>query len=129
MATYANQKRIHIHKSRPLQGQQFLQVTLDGVTFAARNCTHGGLKLWLYLASNADGYCMDLSPAHVESITGISRATYNRAVQELIALGCLVERGSNTYDFYTLPPTPTNEDYIEEVPYASSTPSLLDQLL
>ena len=57
MAHYANQKTIIIHRSNPIgEKKQYLAIDCQALSTAARTLTPSGLKLFLYLASNQDGY-------------------------------------------------------------------------
>lgn len=60
-----------------------------------------GLQLYLYLASNADGFNMELSPQHAENDAGIRRTTFYDYMRKLEIHGYLVWKHSNVYDFYT----------------------------
>ena len=60
-----------------------------------------GLQLYLYLAANADGYTLSLSPQNAENDAGIRRTTFYEYMRKLEINGYLVWRHTNTYDFYT----------------------------
>lgn len=68
------------------------------------NLKESGLKLWLYINKNQDNYKLELSQRACES-WGIKRASYYRAVDELIEKGYLQQQkeGSNIYFFHELP--------------------------
>ena len=72
--TYANQKSIRIHK--PAVSRDFLQI--DNKEWMAVNKQLGPycLQLYLYLAANADGFNLELSPQHAENDAGIRRTTF-----------------------------------------------------
>ena len=100
METYINQKIIAIKKTKPVE--DFLTVSNDDWTNAAKDIsTYGAFKLYLYLASNNDGFRMALSQKAASRTLGISKATYHRAVDELINKKYLVELENNNYNFYT----------------------------
>lgn len=63
------------------------------------------LGLYLYLCGNQDGFPLALSSADVQKRLGFSDSSYRRAVEDLKAVGYLIERNNNprTLDFYTLP--------------------------
>ena len=60
-----------------------------------------GLQLYLYLAANADGFNLELSPQHAENDAGIRRTTFYEYMRKLEICGYLVWKHSNVYDFYT----------------------------
>ena len=60
-----------------------------------------GLQLYLYLASNADGFNMELSPQHAENDVGIRRTTFYEYMRKLEINGYLVWKHTNVFDFYT----------------------------
>lgn len=61
--------------------------------------------LYLFLASNKDGYEMALSPAAIHNEYGMPESTIRDQTKKLIEKGYLVQRkeGSNIYDFYEVP--------------------------
>ena len=62
------------------------------------------LMLYLYFASNANGYVLALSPAAIRQAVGMAASTYRDQFLKLVDKGYLVQRGSgNTYDFYETP--------------------------
>ena len=97
--TYANQKSIRIHK--PAVSRDFLQI--DNKEWMAVNKQLGPycLQLYLYLAANADGFNLELSPQHAENDAGIRRTTFYDYMRKLEIFGYLVWKHSNVYDFYT----------------------------
>lgn len=107
MITYPNQRVVTIFKEDytnieyKKQSKSFLQVDNDDWQDAAARLTHGGLKLYLYLASNKDGYSVALSPADIERKIGLSDSTYRRAFKELITEGYIEQKQGNVYWFNT----------------------------
>ena len=60
--------------------------------------------LYLYFASNANGFTLALSPAAIRQAVGMPQSTYRDQFIKLIDRGYLVQRGeSNTFDFYETP--------------------------
>ncbi len=59
--------------------------------------------LYIYLASNADGFNLALSPAAIEAEIGMPRSTYHDQFRRLVNYGYLVEAHGNTYEFYEIP--------------------------
>ncbi len=71
--------------------------------------------LYLYLASNADGFESALSPAAIRGAIGMAPSTYRDQFAKLVDKGYLVQQreGSNIYHFYEVPKRVTRSD-IEE---------------
>lgn len=61
--------------------------------------------MYLYLCSNANGFPLALSPADFMKQLNVSKSSYDRAVDDLLAAGYLLMRNGkkNTMDFYTSP--------------------------
>ena len=61
--------------------------------------------MYIYLCSNANGYPLALSPADFMKKLNVSKSSYDRAVDDLLAAGYLMMRNDkkNTMDFYTSP--------------------------
>ena len=97
--TYANQKSIRIHKSSVFR--DFLQIPNADWMAVNKQLGPYGLQLYLYLAANADGYTLSLSPQNAENDAGIRRTTFYDYMRKLEIYGYLVWRHTNTYDFYT----------------------------
>jgi len=60
-----------------------------------------GLQLYLYLAANADGFNLELSPQNAENDAGIRRTTFYEYMRKLEINGYLVWKHTNVFDFYT----------------------------
>lgn len=101
--TYPNQRTVTIH--REAAKSDFLGIKNSNWQSAASNLGAHALMLYLYLASNANGYNLALSPAAITEAIGMPRSTYHDQFQKLINKGYLVERGSSSYDFYEQPQT------------------------
>lgn len=98
---YANQKTIRIHK--PKVNRNFLQIPNEDWMSVNKQLGPYGLQLYLYLAANADDYCLNLSPQDAEQAAGIHRTTFYEYLKKLEIHGYLVWRTTNNYDFYTTP--------------------------
>ena len=59
--------------------------------------------LYLYLASNANGYTLALSPAAIREAIGMPRSTYQDQILKLIDKGYLIQSTGNGFDFYEVP--------------------------
>jgi len=61
--------------------------------------------LYLYLAANADGYNLALSPAAIRQAIAMPRSTYQDQFVKLIDRGYIVQESGNVYNFYETPQT------------------------
>ena len=99
--TYANQKTVLIHK--PAMNDDFLQIQNTDWMAVNKELGPYGLQLYLYLAANADGFNLELSPQAAENAAGITRTTFYKYLRLLEIHGYLVWQHSNGYNFYTVP--------------------------
>ena len=107
--TVPNQRLITIHRERA--ATDFLGIKNSHWQAAARDLGAHALMLYLYFASNANGYLLALSPAAIRQAVGMPPSTYRDQFTKLIDRGYLVQRGdSNTYDFYETPPRATHTE-------------------
>lgn len=110
METYANQKIIIIDKSDE-KDDNYLQIYNKDWIQASKDMIYGTFKLYLYLASNNDGFRFALSQRAVKNKLGISKAAYHKAIDQLIDMGYLNLEYGNTYKFTTSPQfKATNDD-------------------
>ena len=74
---------------------------LDALQMAMKTLNGSGLKLWLYLNKNQDGYRLELSRVDCAN-WGIKKDSYYKAVDELIQKGFLIQDhfGSNLFWFH-----------------------------
>lgn len=79
---------------------------------AARVLNPGGLKVYLYLASNADGFNLELSPAAIQNELALKRTTYYDSIKSLENAGYLNFIQGNIYQFTT---TPVSENPNKEI--------------
>ena len=110
--TFPNQNVITIHK--PQYSGNFLQVSIDEWQEAFINLpARISFAMYIYLCSNANGFRLALSPADFMKRLNVSKSSYDRAVDDLLAAGYLMMRNGkkNTMDFYTSP-QPT--DYVKK---------------
>ena len=104
MSSVANQSIVTIHK--PQYTGNFLQVAIDEWQTAFINLpARISFAMYIYLCSNANGYPLALSPADFMKKLNVSKSSYDRAVDDLLAAGYLMMRNDkkNTMDFYTSP--------------------------
>lgn len=99
--TFPNQRVVKIH--RESVKSDFLGIKNENWQAASRDLGAHGLRLYLYLASNANNYNLALSPAAARAAIGIPRSTYADQFAILVDKGYLVPGVGNTYDFYEVP--------------------------
>ncbi len=121
MITYPNQRIIEIHtlphrKEKPGKEQQGRWGCLDRDAAAVMSklfvkTTPATILLYLDLVLNRNGFQVALSPKELQDRLGISKDQYDKAVDNLIHAGYLIEQkpGNHRYDFYELP-----EQYVRE---------------
>ena len=114
MAQYANQKTIKVNRDTPTKGKgQFLQIYTQRLSEASRTLSPVGFKLYLYFASNQDGYEKDYSPRDFANIYGVSYESARKAPQNLIENGYLIAEGANKLVFYEEPQVVNEETKLE----------------
>lgn len=99
--TVANQRVVKIHRERA--SSDFLGIKNENWQYAARDLGAHALLLYLYLASNADGYTLALSPTAIRQAVGMPPQTYRDQFLKLIDKKYLVQTGGNVYEFYEKP--------------------------
>ena len=108
--TVPNQKIVHINRDMPYQGEgNFMLIKKSNFAEAYKDLNATALVLWVYLASNKDGFDLALSPQAVFQAIGMPTSTCRDQIGHLIAKGYLTQRsdGSNIYDFNEKPRTPS----------------------
>ena len=99
--TVPNQRVVTVHRE-PAKSD-FLGIKNENWMYAARDLGAHALKLYLYFASNANGYTLALSPAAIRQAIGMARSTYQDQIENLIAKGYLVKTSESSFDFYEVP--------------------------
>jgi len=95
------QKNITVHREKAVK--DFLCIKNEHWIKANKDLSPFGLQLYLYLASNADGYNFNLSQEDAEKNAGIRRTTFHTYINLMIEKGYLVKSKGNCYDFYEVP--------------------------
>ena len=96
-----NQKVIRIEKDK--YQSRFLQIGDEQWKKAFQSMRPTVFGLYLYLASNKDGYLLELSAAAVEREIGIKKTAYHTALKDLEEKGYLKKEQGNTYTFSPSP--------------------------
>ena len=99
--TFPNQRVITIN--RESAKSDFLGIKNENWQAAARDLGAHALMLYMYLASNANGYNLALSPAAISQAIGMPRSTYHDQFAKLINRGYLVQKNGNGFDFFEVP--------------------------
>lgn len=105
--TYPNQRLVRVHRERA--ASDFLGIKNENWMAASRDLGAHALQLYLYLASNADNYLEALSPVAVRQAIGMARSTFHDQFHRLEDKGYLVHSHGNTYDFYEVPKSATQQ--------------------
>lgn len=100
-STVPNQRTVTVKREQVKS--DFLGIKNDNWKAAARNMRPHAFLLYIYFASNADGYTFALSPEAIRKEIGMARSTYHDQFKILVDKGYLVQTGGNTYTFYETP--------------------------
>ena len=101
MNTYPNQKIIHINKKS--YKSNFLQVGIEEWQEAFQQLKPSTFAVYLYLASNTDGFDLALSQKAVEKALNIKKTAYHSAIAELKEKGYIGTMQGNIDYFFTSP--------------------------
>ena len=105
--TYPNQRMVNIHREKI--SADFLGIKNENWKAAARDLGAHAFMLYLYLASNANGFTLALSPTAIRQAIGMPPSTYRDQFVKLVDRGYFVQRNnSNTFDFYETPQRDTH---------------------
>ena len=117
--TSPNQKTVHVHRS-PLENN-FLGINNESWKAAARMLSGPAFKLYIYFASNKDGFNLALSPKAIQQDIAMPRSTFYDQLNMLESLGYLHadKERKNVYHFYENP-------LIVPPVFSSSPPSVMD---
>lgn len=101
MITYPNQRVVSVNKNAEKNlYHPYANISQEAMSKAMILLKDSTFKIWCYLSKNQNGFELALSPVDVRRFTGVSQASYKRAINELIEKGYLVKRDKNYYDFY-----------------------------
>lgn len=101
--TSPNQKIISVQKEPANKTHLYTTFNLQALTSAMTDLKGETFKLWCYLNKNQNGYTFALSKVDALNSGIGSKSSYDRAIQELIEKGYLVNIRGNTYIFYEYP--------------------------
>lgn len=99
--TYPNQRTVKIHREKATT--DFLGIKNENWKAANRNLSSHALKLYMYLASNANNFELALSPAAILKEIDMARSTYHDQFHILESKGYIKDLGSNRYEFFETP--------------------------
>lgn len=106
--SYPNQRIITIN--REAAKSDFLGIKNENWKAASCDLGPHALRLYFYLAANANGFTLALSPADLLDSIGMARSTYYDQFRILVNKGYLVERGGNRYTFFEVPQKQENKE-------------------
>lgn len=95
--SYSNQKILRIVK--PKYEREFLQVGITEWQNAYKVLTPSAFAIYLYLASNTNGFCLELSQKAIENSLGIKKTAYFEAVKQLEGKGYIQPISGNMFCF------------------------------
>lgn len=96
-------RTIYIHRDMPKENESnFLLIKKANLFDAYRKVGHTAMMLYLYLAGNADGFNLALSPLAIRKEMNYPESTCRKQTHTLIDKKYLVPKkeGSNIYDFF-----------------------------
>lgn len=100
--SFPNQRIVHIHRNTHLT--DFLGIQNETWKAACRDLKNAyAVVLYLYFASNKDGFNKALSPKAIKQEIGMAPSTFHDQFHYLCDKGYLVDRGNNRFDFYETP--------------------------
>ncbi len=105
--TSPNQKTVHINRATLNRNDGFLGINNANWKRAARTLGAHAFMLYIYLASNKDGYTLALSPSAIQQEIGMARSTYHDQLRKLQSLGFLVYEDGKGWQFYEVPQSDT----------------------
>ena len=109
MKTYENQKVITTRSSAHNKNNVYATIGIEALQKAMQTLKPNTFKVWCYMAKNQKNYTYALSCKEVCSFCNISKPTYLNCIQELIAVGYLVNKCGNQYEFYEDLAAPTQD--------------------
>ena len=124
--TSPNQRIIEIHRE-PLGGN-FLGVNNENWKYAARVLGAQAFLLYIYFASNRQGFVLALSPQAIQKEIGMPPSTYRDQLKKLESLG-FIERGEgNKLHFYEAPKRGSRSDLENQrVPFKEKSTALVQE--
>lgn len=111
---YEVKRKIHINK-KDRYDSDFTQIDTAILGIVSQTLTHNGLRLYLFLISNKNGFEFDLSPLAYarwlgrnykdgDKVDNTVRTNVNkdirRGIEDLIEKGYLIEVKKDTFEFY-----------------------------
>ena len=101
--TVPNQRVITVNKAPADKQHLYTVINLQALNTACMKLqSKAGIKLFLYLAKNQNGYKFALSSADFMEWSGVKIGAYNTAFKELVDNGYLSSIGGNYYIFNEL---------------------------
>lgn len=97
MVVYPNQKVITVFKDDCKEN--YLKVSNENWHIACANLTYSAFKIYLYIASNKNGYSFALSYETINELIPMNRKTYDKAVKELKDCGYLRQVKGSAWSF------------------------------
>lgn len=100
-----NQKIVYIGERLPRDvSHPYTEQSIEAMRHAASELSGDRFKVWMYLSKNRDDFTLELSQKDMLK-WGVKKDTYQRAINDLIDLGYLVEidKERNEWEFIEYP--------------------------
>lgn len=112
-----NQKKIIIQRTSETDKKDFFKISNKNLAAAARKLDGKAFKLFIYFADNARGYTVELYPVDFCNWASLSRSSYQRAREDLVAAGYIIksEKAKNLYLFKEESNNIEHDDIVESV--------------
>nr|QGT50969.1 hypothetical protein Firmicute1046_0450 [uncultured Firmicutes bacterium] len=124
LQTYPNQRIVKIHREEVQSN--FLGIKNENWQAASRDLGAHGLRLYLYLAANANNFQMILSPAMIQKEIGVPRSTCHDQFHILENKGYIRQVQGNIYEFFERPQPSGDKQTKDSNP---SDGQLIDEML
>ena len=99
----SKQRSIVTKKDKCNKENPYTTISISALNYVVNdNLSAGGLKLWLFLAKNQDGFSMSMWQGNLDSF-GLPKSTYKRAWKELEEKGYIKQIYGESYIFNEIP--------------------------
>ena len=114
MPDNANQQTFVVHKSDPVP--PFVQLNLNTWMEVHRELKTGAaFSLWMWYASNADGYSDDIYSSTIIDDLNLSKQSYYNARDKLCAYGYLIPNRYKMYEYHYYNESPVRMEWRRKV--------------
>lgn len=100
MKTYPNQKIVEIIKEPTNKNNTYACINIRAMKKAFKELSYSARCMWIYLASNQNGYKLALSRADCIENWNIKSSTYDSVIKELIDKEYLYQEKQNSKQWF-----------------------------